>query len=254
MKKLFSRNRRNLLADEGDVQPGNKNRNYLKYARGEIILVVIGILIALQINNWNESRKQSLNAQVYYHQLIDDLNDDKEYARFIINKFQSQREAYNNYLEKFDTTNYTRKEMYDDLLALNSESYAINFTLSTLESLQNSGEIVLIPPVLRNKLLDLKRKQQKITTDESLDNQAKTAVTEHLSLLIGAYDLQDRLKNQPALKNALQIDRNTNDIILALEGIQAWMNFSEVKSIRLLNDLLDEIDEIEGLIEQQIKD
>ena len=36
----------------------NKTGKYLKYAIGEIILVVIGILIALQINNWNESRKE----------------------------------------------------------------------------------------------------------------------------------------------------------------------------------------------------
>lgn len=36
----------------------NKTGKYLKYAVGEIVLVVIGILIALQINNWNETRKQ----------------------------------------------------------------------------------------------------------------------------------------------------------------------------------------------------
>ena len=34
----------------------NKTDKYLKYALGEIVLVVIGILIALQINNWNEDR------------------------------------------------------------------------------------------------------------------------------------------------------------------------------------------------------
>ena len=37
----------------------NKTGKYLKYAIGEIVLVVIGILIALQINNWNENRKAS---------------------------------------------------------------------------------------------------------------------------------------------------------------------------------------------------
>ena len=36
----------------------NKTGKYFKYALGEIILVVIGILIALQINNWNEDRKE----------------------------------------------------------------------------------------------------------------------------------------------------------------------------------------------------
>ena len=43
-----------------------KTGRYLKYAFGEIILVVIGILIALQINNWNELRKQKIvERQVY---------------------------------------------------------------------------------------------------------------------------------------------------------------------------------------------
>ena len=37
----------------------NKTSRYLKYAIGEIVLVVIGILIALQINNWNEERKNT---------------------------------------------------------------------------------------------------------------------------------------------------------------------------------------------------
>ena len=40
-----------------DLMEKNKTSRYIKYAIGEIILVVIGILIALQINNWNENRK-----------------------------------------------------------------------------------------------------------------------------------------------------------------------------------------------------
>ena len=50
MIKLFRRIRQNLIME-------NKTGKYLKYAIGEIVLVVIGILIALQINNWNEQRK-----------------------------------------------------------------------------------------------------------------------------------------------------------------------------------------------------
>jgi hypothetical protein len=57
----------------------HKTGKYLKYAIGEIALVVIGILIALQINNWNEARKESdkLN-QVYERILIDVENDINE--------------------------------------------------------------------------------------------------------------------------------------------------------------------------------
>jgi len=50
MIKLFRNIRQTLIME-------NKTSKYLKYAIGEIVLVVIGILIALQINNWNETRK-----------------------------------------------------------------------------------------------------------------------------------------------------------------------------------------------------
>ena len=52
MIKFFRKIRQNLLME-------NKNSKYIKYAFGEIILVMIGILLALQVNNWNEKRKLS---------------------------------------------------------------------------------------------------------------------------------------------------------------------------------------------------
>lgn len=54
-----------------------KNGQYLKYAIGEIILVVIGILIALQINNWNEN----FNLKIEETRILKQLN-----AEFKINK------------------------------------------------------------------------------------------------------------------------------------------------------------------------
>ena len=69
MIKFFRKFRQNLLSE-------GKTGKYLKYAIGEIILVVIGILIALQINNWNEDRKSEAKKQDYYVQLLDDLNND----------------------------------------------------------------------------------------------------------------------------------------------------------------------------------
>ena len=51
----------------------NKTGKYLKYAIGEIVLVVIGILIALSINNWNENKKKKDTVKVYLQNFVEDL-------------------------------------------------------------------------------------------------------------------------------------------------------------------------------------
>ncbi|MFX0556663.1 DUF6090 family protein [Maribacter sp. CXY002] len=63
MIKLFRNIRKSLLLE-------GKTTKYFRYALGEIVLVVIGILIALQINNWNEDRKNK-HAE---NQIISELN------------------------------------------------------------------------------------------------------------------------------------------------------------------------------------
>jgi hypothetical protein len=63
MIKFFRKIRQNMLTE-------NKTGTYFKYAIGEIILVVIGILIALSINNWNENRKNS-NEEIAILQSLD---------------------------------------------------------------------------------------------------------------------------------------------------------------------------------------
>ncbi len=66
----FFRNIRQQLLSEG------KTGKYFKYAMGEIILVVIGILIALQINNANENRKSTQQEKTYYCKIAEDLQVD----------------------------------------------------------------------------------------------------------------------------------------------------------------------------------
>ena len=56
----------------------NKTGKYVKYALGEIFLVVIGILIALQINNWNEFNKEQALLTASLNSLILNLNEDIE--------------------------------------------------------------------------------------------------------------------------------------------------------------------------------
>jgi len=78
MIKLFSKIRYNLMEQ-------NKTGKYFKYAIGEIVLVVIGILIALQINNWNETRKSSNLESDYIVRLLEDLKEDEAIIQAVLN-------------------------------------------------------------------------------------------------------------------------------------------------------------------------
>ncbi|MGB5377522.1 DUF6090 family protein [Muriicola sp.] len=71
MIKFFRKIRQNLLTE-------NKFSKYLLYAIGEIVLVVIGILIALQINNWNENRKDRQQERVLLKQLQSEFQSNLE--------------------------------------------------------------------------------------------------------------------------------------------------------------------------------
>ena len=66
----FFRNIRKKLLVEG------KTAYYFKYAIGEIVLVVVGILIALQVNNWNEQRKNENRAVSYQKRLKEDIKEE----------------------------------------------------------------------------------------------------------------------------------------------------------------------------------
>lgn len=57
MIKFFRRIRKQLITENLPTGQAGKFSKYLLYAIGEIVLVMIGILLALQVNNWNEERK-----------------------------------------------------------------------------------------------------------------------------------------------------------------------------------------------------
>lgn len=75
MFRFFRKIRKSIL------QNGNTSR-YLKYAFGELLLVVLGILIALQINNWNESRKLRLKEITLLKEMKINLEQDIEDFEF----------------------------------------------------------------------------------------------------------------------------------------------------------------------------
>jgi hypothetical protein len=94
MTNFFRKIRQQLLTE-------NKFSKYLIYAIGEIALVVIGILIALQINNWNEIQKKEKLKVSYKISLINDLSLDTLKLNELIAKNYSEMETLSNQKRRF---------------------------------------------------------------------------------------------------------------------------------------------------------
>jgi hypothetical protein len=99
-----------------DLMGKNKTGKYLKYAIGEIILVVIGILIALQINNWNEGRKTQRAELKYMEQLREDLLADSVFFDSRMQGIKTQSEVLGN-LKKLCAGTLDEAERFKILVA-----------------------------------------------------------------------------------------------------------------------------------------
>ena len=126
MIRIF-RNIRQKLASE------NKVMAYLRYALGEILLVMIGILLALQVNNWNTKRLEVNRS----NDLIKKLKLQTENN---INEVDSTIKKFRSILEKSELlvgiigNNKTKNidSKIDSLIILNIKDYHLNLNLNTL--------------------------------------------------------------------------------------------------------------------------
>ena len=87
MIQFFRKIRRGLLSE-------NKFKEYLLYAIGEILLIMIGILLALQVNNWNEGRKNILAEKSYLLGIKQDLKADSIFIEHLFPEYQSKNRDY----------------------------------------------------------------------------------------------------------------------------------------------------------------
>ena len=126
MFKFFRKIRKNLINE-------NKTSKYLKYAIGEIVLVVLGILIALQINNWNENRKDRILEKEYLTRIKSDLEIDQELLKSsTIDRYERKVEC----LEKGKAYNQGNYIIKDTIQFLQDIGYGgvfgnVNWNLNT---------------------------------------------------------------------------------------------------------------------------
>ena len=150
MINFFRRTRRKLAAN-------NQFLEYSRYALGEIVLVVIGILIALQINNWNEDRKKLKLKASYEAALINDLTRDTLMLRKLIDENKKTLEYLRMQQNRFlgpdtpiDTlVKIARYEFNPDF------NVRFKYNRNTLSTLISSGNIDLFSKEINQMLMNL---------------------------------------------------------------------------------------------------
>ena len=253
MIKFFRKIRYDLMEKNKTGKPALPAGRYIKYAIGEIVLVVLGILIALQINNWNENQKLETKTQDYYVQILDDLNNDIISAENTIKEFSHHQKEYNKYTSTYDKEGLTPIKAYEQVSKLALISTPLTFNTNTIESLQNSGDVGLIPSHIRNKLMNLRRLQNLTIKRFEDTSKGQQDITQNLSALLGSTTLPRRLVNQPKMKEFLNIDENLKELILVYEGIHRWKSVSQLETMDRLEDMQKEINTIMELIYKELK-
>jgi hypothetical protein len=122
----------------------NKLSKYLVYAIGEIVLVVIGILIALQINNWNNKRLLKKDELKSYQNIKQQVLDDKSELNIVkdYNRFYTRSYEYANKI--IQEENYNKSDSLA-LMAMGLSQYSdFHRSPNIYETLVNSGDIKLI--------------------------------------------------------------------------------------------------------------
>lgn len=137
MIKFFRKIRRRLL-DEGNPT------SYLKYAIGEIFLVMIGILLALQVNNWNEIRKEKIVENDFLIRFQTDLNNDTIALNQKIKLAQVELNSFNHYIhESYDIQE--NKEDFSELMSsVNWDAMNLILQNKTYVEMTSSGKVDLI--------------------------------------------------------------------------------------------------------------
>lgn len=165
MITIFRKTRQKLMSE-------NNMGKYFKYAIGEILLVMVGILLALQVNNWNEDRKDSIREKAILEELHRDFKKNLQQFNEIVAVHEKSLRGSNQFKKFINHPNPI--EVKDSIgkyyfLAFNGVSY--NPSNGIVASLISSGEYKLIKnDTLRNYLISWKDALQDYTEEEQVSN------------------------------------------------------------------------------------
>ena len=246
MIKFFRKIRRRLLSE-------NNFSKYLIYAIGEIILVVVGILIALQINTANENRKLNEKRANYYHQLILDLESDKEYSKSLIIKFEADLKLYMDYKDSFEEGGLDASKTMFNISKLNYSTVTMDYEANTIKTLVNTGNIGLLPQDVNTTLTTYLGHQNKMVDGNNGNAREIIGILRNASMSGANPSLRERIQIHPELIGELGIKANYPKIILELEAYHLWKENTSKTSISRLNDLIKDADSAIDVIKKKLE-
>ena len=224
MIKFFRKIRYDLMEKNRPVSPVGRTRKYLKYAIGEIVLVIVGILIALQINDWNENRISQLRIDSRLINLTKDLETEIEEMTGILeaskNRIIVNRAILtgSNRLGSFSVEDTIFQE-YNNKKYINPNSVISNLrTLdgnrSAYNGLINSAEFYLIKnQSLANRIQKYYAKVDEVKDAERWNNQETWIMVNNSKhrLGIGTYS------SEVTMENLIQFAKNDKQFGAELE-------------------------------------
>ncbi len=236
MIKFFRKIRQKLLSD-------NKFSKYLMYAIGEIVLVVIGILIALQINNWNEQSKTRKSAEIQLNQLIQNISDDLiqlDSLNTVIETNIINSQALSDQFQRiipFDslTTSYITASLFEQNFYANSTAY---------DKLNKTGEFSILPKALQLDITAYYNALHRIKEREEITNTfIKKEIEPYYFNNYSRYHRKGSNKH-PLLEDYYQNDKreiiplDTNEIMD--DHKMATINFARLYQIKIQQEFYKE--------------
>ena len=174
----------------------NKAGKYLKYAIGEIVLVVIGILIALQVSNWNQLRLKQSTMNVYYAKLANTLENDIKVLREATDNLNSFEDDLMRCLEILNTENEADIEELKAKIGALNVPFANDHSMELFDEFMNKGYLSEIEdPELKTQFERVKIGVIRAENwDKVLDNDFVNNVTPFVKNNLNIVDLKISFK------------------------------------------------------------
>jgi hypothetical protein len=242
MIKFFRKIRQKLLTE-------NKFSKYLIYAIGEIILVVIGILIALSINNWNDIQKNN-NQEIL---LLKSLKSEFKNNTILFDSIFKNHKTKEDYVLKLININ---KEpipftLLDSILEIITYNYTTNLSSTIYKSSMNSGKIELIKNTeLKNRITSFEDQykdfqEEELIAQELTNNQIIPFINDNVNVRYPFGERNEKELQQDVLDyKKLVTNINFRNRLITLKGV-CWDVTLEGKVIReQIEKIINEIDTV----------